>query len=511
MATLWIDLTTEIGRIHPNIYGHFAEHLGGVIYDGLWVGETSLVPHIHGFRKELVEKLRAIHPPVIRWPGGCFAETYDWRDGIGPRDKRPETVNWWYNDDGRTESNQVGTHEMVDFCRLVGAEPYFALNATSKTPLEGRNWVEYCNMPKGATTLARLREEHGSPEPFSVKYWGLGNENWGGGGAMTPEDYCEKYRTYGILCKSVYPEGRYIACGANDSIPGWTEEFFETYNRMYTENRRPPMYGYSLHYYVPNFGELGNEKSFTEDQWYETLRRARGIEPFVVQQAAMLDAKAPGNNLALIVDEWGLWHRGPGHLETGDLFEQESTMREALVAGITLNIFNNHCDRVKMANVAQLVNCIQSLFLAHGDQLVLTTTYHVFAMFQRHQGATAYESRTTGEKISYTFQGEEQKIEHMFASASGKEGSLCITLVNTSLQEDAELSLEVFGGQVGQTATVTVLRASEENRGNSFEEPEAVMPVTEEIVWREGVPTITVPRASVVQVTTEYKLSDSEY
>src|SRR5659263_198005 len=184
----------KIGTINPNIYGHFTEHIGGVIYDGIWVGEDSEIPNIKGFRKELVEMFRKINPPVVRWPGGCFAETYDWRDGIGNRDDRPTRVNWWYTDDQRLETNQVGTHEFMDFCRLVDAEPYFAANATTVTPLHIRDWIEYCNFPQGSTTLAKEREQNGSSEPFEVKYWGLGNESWGGGGNMTPQDYCTVYR-----------------------------------------------------------------------------------------------------------------------------------------------------------------------------------------------------------------------------------------------------------------------------------------------------------------------------
>lgn len=501
MSKTNIDLVLmePIGTIHPNIYGHFVEHLGGVVYDGIWVGEDSSIPNIHGFRKDLVEKLRAIHPPVIRWPGGCFAETYNWRDGIGPREERPTTVNWWYNNDGLYESNAVGTHEFIEFCRLVGAEPYFALNATTTTVLEGRNWVEYCNMPKGSTTLAKLREKNGSAEPFGVKYWGLGNENWGGGGAMTPEDYCNVYRKYGIICKSVYPDGYYIACGANDAIPDWTLKFFDRYRQMYTEGRIPPMSGYSLHYYVSNLGDLGEETRYTDEQWYETLRRAWGIEPFIVRQIEMLNAAWPGNNLGLIVDEWGLWelYYGKNALPGRHLFAQETTMRDALVAAISLNVFNNHCDRVHMANAAQLVNCIQSLFLSRGEKFVPTGTYHVFDMFKDHQNAQAVRSLVRTDAISYGFGGMDQTVDTISCSASVKDGVLNVSLVNLSIDRDQEVTLDLSGGEYASEGSLTLLAGVDDKDANTFDEPERVIPRTTKLSASGRTLTVTLPKASV--------------
>ncbi|MFH5183468.1 alpha-N-arabinofuranosidase [Paenibacillus sp. TAB 01] len=500
MIQIGIRLDEEIGRIHPHIYGHFVEHLGGVVYDGIWVGEDSDIPNIKGFRQELVEKLKEIQPAVIRWPGGCFAETYDWRDGIGPREQRPVTVNWWYMNDGKIESNQVGSHEFVEFCRLVSAEPYFAVNATTTTVLEARNWIEYCNMEQGMTTLALKREKNGSPEPFNVKYWGLGNENWGGGGCMTPEDYCHIYRKYAIISKSVGPELQFIACGPYEGIPEWTEKFWAKYKEMYTVGRIAPMYGYSLHYYVTNTGAMGSELEYTGPQWYEMMRVGLDIEPFLQSQYAMLQAALPAHPVGLVVDEWGVWHQLYGkHPQPGKyLYEQAGTMREAVLAALTLNIFNRHCDKVVMANVAQLVNCIHSLFLAKGSACVATTSYYVFDMYKVHQNAASLQTEVEGKHITYTIEGESYEIPAISCSASVKDDVLAVTLANLSVEDDQDVLIHLYAGQYTGTGTMHVLSSPSPKDGNSFEEPYKVTPVEQAIAPAGSELTVTVPKASVV-------------
>lgn len=503
MAKIDIWLNDEIGCINPNIYGHFVEHLGGVVYDGIWVGEDSEIPNIKGFRRDLVEKLRELQPPVIRWPGGCFAETYNWRDGIGPREQRPVTVNWWYMNDGRYESNQVGTHEFMDFCKLVGAEPYFALNATATTVLEGRNWIEYCNMPQGTTTLAKEREKNGSPEPFNVKYWGLGNESWGGGGCMTPEDYCHIYRKHAIISKSVGPDLCYIACGPYENIPEWTEKFFYKYKEMYTVGRVPPMYGYSLHYYVSNQGRMGSEHEYSDAQWYEMMRVGMDLEPFIETQFEMINDAMPGQNIGLIVDEWGVWHLPNDRkhpLPGGYLFEQPSTMREAVVAALSLNIFNNHSDKVVMANLAQLVNCIHSLFLAKGDQFVATTSYYVFDMYKIHQNATALKTLVDSEDIAFTIEDESYSIPSISCSASVKDNVLAVTIVNTSVDQVQNVKLNLHGGVLEDKGTMITLSSTNHQDGNTFEQPYKVIPREQPIISIGSECTLTIPadRKSVV-------------
>lgn len=503
MTTIDIWLNEEIGHINPNIYGHFIEHLGGVVYDGIWVGEDSEIPNIKGFRLELIEKFKEINPSVIRWPGGCFAETYNWRDGIGPSEKRPTTVNWWYMNDGKLESNQVGTHEFIDFCNLVNAEPYFAVNATTTTVLEARNWIEYCNMIQGTTTLAQEREKNGSPEPFNVKYWGLGNENWGGGGCMTPEDYCSIYRKYGIISKSVGQDLQFIACGPYEDIPEWTQKFFDKYKEMYTVGRVAPMFGYSLHYYVTNTGRMGTELTYSDAQWYEMMRVGLDMEPFIQSQYEMICAALPGTSVGLVVDEWGVWHQQNGRhpLPGKYLFEQMSTMREAVLAALSLNIFNNHCDKVVMANVAQLVNCIHSLFLAKGNACVATTSYYVFDMYKIHQHATSLKTEVNCKNITYILEGKTYDIPSISCSASVRDGILAVTLANLTVDEDQEIMFNLNGGQYTNTGTMVVLSSYNHKNGNSLEEPYKVTPVEQTISPAGFQLTVTIPKASVVLLT----------
>lgn len=472
------------GTINPNIYGHFVEHLGGCIYDGIWVGQDSDVPNIQGFRKELVELFRAIKPPVLRWPGGCFAETYNWRDGIGPRDKRPTTVNWWYNYDKRLESNQVGTHEFMAFCELVGAKPYFAANATTTTALEIRNWIEYCNFEQGTTSLAKLREENGRAEPFGVHYWGLGNENWGGGGNMTPEDYCAAYRKYAIIADSVGRSCEFIACGPNGNDLDWTRRFFaKLYDQKVIKQR---INGYSVHYYC---GTAGEATDFSEAQWYELLYQAAEMETVITQQRALMDPYDPQRKIGMMVDEWGCWHKsGSGPTKGGHLFEQQCTMRDALVSAITLNIFNNHCDSVVMANAAQLVNCLHSLFLAQGGHLVATPTYYIFEMMKEHQGAAAIKTVTET--------AENGGVDEISVSASLKDGKTLLTIANTHYAEAVDVEINLHGGSAGGSAEKTVLAARPDSF-NTFDQPARVKSKTETIALSGSTLKLRLPAASV--------------
>lgn len=476
--------------IHPEVYGHFSEHIGGVIYGGVWVGEDSEIPNIHGYRRDLVELFAKIKPPVLRWPGGCFAETYDWMDGIGPRAHRPTRVNWWYNWDGKTESNEFGTHEFIGFCRLVGAKPYFAANATTVGPMKVRNWIEYCNFPPQSTTLAALREKNGSREPFDVEYWGIGNENWGGGGNMTPEDYCGEFRKYAMVASSVGKGCKFIACGPNGNDLSWTRRFMEKFCDRQHPGERSLLSGLSVHYYC---GTAGEALSFDQAQWYELLKKATYMENVIVDQRGLLDAYDPERKIGLVVDEWGCWHReGSGPSKGKNLFEQQSTMRDALVAAITLNIFNNHSDVVHMANVAQLVNNLHSLFLTSGADTVATPNYHVFDMMKEHQGARSLRV--------FVDAGEREGVKEVSASASLKDGRLLVTLVNTSFDAPQTLELDLGGLTPGPKAKRAVLVAAPD-ACNTIESPESVRPVYDEIGVGGGRMALTLPGASVTCLT----------
>lgn len=495
MNRITVNFKESRGKINRNLYGHFSEHIGGVFYDGLWVGEDSGIENVRGFRKALVDSFKKLNPPVLRWPGGCFAETYDWRDGVGPRAQRPRRVNWWYYCDKRVETNQVGTHEFMDFCRLTGAEPYFAANMTSTTPLHIRDWIEYCNFPQGETTLADERVQNGAPEPFDVRFWGIGNENWGGGGQMTPEMCAREYIRYTTILRSLGTENlRFILCGANGHDVEWTRRLMREWSaRRWHEVET---YGMSIHYYT-NQGSRTDPLHFTEDEWYEQLFKAAFMQQIIDDHRAAMDEFDPERKVKLVVDEWGSWHRdGSGPSRGYNLFEQQSTMRDALVAAVTLNIFNNRCDVVDMANVAQLCNNLHSLYLAGGEHFVETPNYHVFDLFKDHQDARQLCVHTDLPCIER--QGF-RPLETLSVSSSLKDGYLTLTLANLDVARSQQVSLHGLYGSVAGSADVSVLSGGTPASCNTFEEPEAVVPRTERMEIAEGT-ALTLPAASVARV-----------
>ena len=495
-AELLLDFNSSRGVISPLIYGHFSEHIGGVFYDGLWVGEDSPVENVHGFRKALVDSFRAIHPSVLRWPGGCFAETYDWRDGIGPRADRPTRVNWWYSHDGRTESNQVGTHEFMDFCHLVGAEPYVAANMTSTTPLHIRNWIEYCNMQNGATTLAREREANGAQEPFNVRYWGIGNENWGGGGQMTPEMSTREFLRYATVCNSLDKGNlHFIMCGANGHDVEWTRRIMKEWSGHAWHEA--PLWGVSFHYYC---GTAGSPQEFTEDQWYQQLFQADYMRRIIADHRAAMDEFDPERKIGMVIDEWGCWHQeGSGPSKGKNLFEQQSNMRDAIVAAMTLNLFNNSCDVVSMANIAQLCNNLHSLYLAGGEHFVETPNYHVYDMYKTHQGGKQIAARVccdTCMREGY------RDLQMLSASASEKDGILTITLANLDMTHSQSVVIKTIGRALRGKATMIVLQSKDPHTCNTFETPKAVVPTTKTIDLSDDC-VVELPPASVVAVLSE--------
>ena len=491
MKSVTVCLNHSRGVIAPEIYGHFCEHLGGVFYDGLWVGPDSPIENIHGFRKALVDSFRKICPPVLRWPGGCFAETYDWRDGIGPREKRPRRLNWWYNNDGRVESNQVGTHEFIDLCRLVGAQPYFAANMTSVTPLHIRDWMEYCNMPAHETTLADERAQNGDEQPFGVRYWGIGNENWCGGGNMTAEMCARESMRCATVCRSVPGQKALVACGANGHDVAWTREMMRT---MHAKGCMPE--ALSVHYYC---GTAGTPQEFTEAEWYELLRKADFMRRIVDDHRAAMDEFDPERRVSLFVDEWGCWHQeGTGPSKGKNLFEQQSNLRDAVVAALTLNLFNNCCDVVGMSNVAQLCNNLHTLYLASGEHFLETPTYFVYDLFKAHQGARQLETLVDC-GCAGPDDGEAPLCQVSASASQAQDGSVTLTLANLSVTDSADVRLDALGGALTGTAEISTLCAADPHTCNTFENPHAVRPVRESRPFASG-DTIRLPAASVVSV-----------
>ena len=485
MKKLYLFHPEKTGTIAPEIYGHFTEHIGGLFYDGLWVGKDSAVPNINGFRKDIIDKLKKINPPVIRWPGGCFAETYDWRDGIG--ENRPTRINWWTKNDGRYEPNEVGTHEFMEFCELTGAKPYFAANLTSVPPLHVRNWMDYCLSPRGTTSLAKEREKNGHPEPFDIPFWGVGNENWGGGGEMRPEFYADECRRFARIMNNTAPAVELYACGSDATDYRWTHGVIPVLAQVQLSK----VQGFAMHYYCRT---ASDPLTFTNDEWTEQLAEAQKMEEIILRNWNIICAYNMQEKIKLIVDEWGCWHKdGSGPSKGYNLYEQQSTMRDAMVSAITLNIFNRHCDKVRMANVAQLVNNLHALFLASKDNCIVTPTYHVFDMFKEHQGAEAIK----------TFVSDNDDFaSSLSVSASVKNGRLLVTVGNLSCTEDAEFSLESVGAELDKKAYCTLLAHEDMHAHNTFENPDNVTPTAYECDTAQPV---TVPKAGIISISVDLK------
>jgi alpha-N-arabinofuranosidase len=482
-------LGESTARIKPTIYSQFAEHIGGVIYDGIWVGRDSKIPNVDGIRKDTIEHVKRLGSVVVRWPGGCFADRYHWRDGIGPAAKRPRRFGRWREE---TESNQFGTHEFARFCRLAGAEPYFAANIGTGTAEEFQQWVEYCNAPAGATTLADERVDNGDHDPLGVRYWGVGNESWGCGGKFTPEDYCTEYRKFTEWVPGYGQPLYLIAAGPNGNDVNWTRRFF----KKWADYARAPIQGWAPHYYC---GTTGHALKFTVDQWYEMLHKANQMEKLINDQWAALGEFDTKHNIKLIVDEWGAWHPEGTEINKRHLFEQMGCLRDALVAALTLDTFNRHADKVDMANIAQLVNNLHSLLLADGDRFVATPTFYVYEMYRPHHGAEGVRLDIETADVSFKAAGQEQKIFRLAGSASRMAQDVAITLVHTHASEPVETTIQLRGGSAAEVKA-TRLTHDSLNAHNTFEHPEVVRPTTEALDGRGESLRVVLPPASVTRI-----------
>ena len=491
-ATVTVIVDAEGPTINPMTQGHFVEHIGGVVYDGIWVGEDSPVPNIHGIRREIVDKLKLISPPVIRYPGGCFADRYHWEDGIGPREARPRRFGRWQE---VTEPNHFGTHEFLEFCRLVGAEPYLAANVGSGSPEEFQSWVEYCNAPVGTVSQAVRRAENGHPEPFRVKYWGVGNEPWGCGGHFRPETYCDAYRQFATWVPGYGVDPVLIAAGPSGDDPKWTRRFFERHRDYMTA----PLHGWAPHYYC---GTTGHALEFSGDQWYEMLAKAQKMEPLIEAQWAALHEFDRERQIQLYIDEWGTWHPGGTELHADHLFGQQNCLRDALVAALTLDIFNRHADKVAMGCIAQLVNCLQALFMTTEDKFVCTPNYHVFALYASHQGATSLPCLTQVDDVNYIVGESEQSLWGLAGSASRKGETVTLTLVNPLLDTELETRIRLVGGNAASVAQRT-LTHTDPAAYNTFDDPDQVRPTDAALEQSGGELTLRLASKSITRLTIE--------
>ena len=488
-------------RINPEVYGNFSEHLGRCIYGGVFVGKDSDIPNVNGMRTDVVEALKKMGLSVLRWPGGCFADEYHWKDGIGPAENRKKMFNSHWG--GVVEDNSFGTHEFFELCRQIGCKPYVNGNVGSGTVQEMQEWVEYITSP-AVSPMANLRRENGSDEPWTLDYFGVGNENWGCGGNMTPEFYADMYRRYQTFVRKYGDKAVYkIACGPGTSIEkpdyNWTKVLMEKAARY--------MDGLSLHYYtVPgdDWRKKGSATDFTEEEYLVTVAKAYFMETLVRNHGAIMDIYDPEKRIGLIVDEWGTWFDVEPGTNPGFLYQQ-STMRDAMVAGLTLNVFNKHADRVKMANIAQLINVLQSVILTDGAKMILTPTYHVFEMYKAHQGACVVESSIA--TPTFTSAGIETPVVTESASVS-EDGAVNITIVNSDAHSATPIELRIDGG-LYEISAARVL-TGKINAMNDFDAPENVAPAMLEGITASGDNSgtevrFTIPACSVVTLTARAK------
>jgi alpha-N-arabinofuranosidase len=493
-----INLDVAGPAISRYLYGQFAEHLGRCIYGGFWVGEDSDVPNESGIRLDVVEALRALCIPVLRWPGGCFADEYHWADGVGPREQRPRMVNThWGNVE---ENNHFGTHEFMALCELLGADPYVSANVGSGSVQEMSEWVEYLTR-SGDSPTARLRRENGREEPWRVPFWGIGNEPWGCGGNLRVEQFAPLARQYATYARDHGDNVLYrIAAGAADGDYHWTETLMKEISKLGGASPRAVFQAISFHAYTLSgpWSAKGSATDFTEDDFYVTMRRAQAVGRLIAGHKAVMDAYDPQRKIGLVLDEWGTWWDVEPGTNPGFLFQQ-NTMRDALVASLHFDMFHEHADRLVMANIAQTVNVLQAVLLTDGDALVRTPTYHVFEMNAGHQDATSHVAHVTSAVPTREVEGETLGLVSL--SASSKDGAVLVSLTNVDAASSQRVTVDLRGRAVC-TPRARLLAAPALNAHNTPEVPDAVTPVAFDGVKLDGgILTVDLPPASFVTVS----------
>lgn len=463
-ATIVVNTTSANTTISKHIYGHFAEHLGRCIYGGFYVGDTSKVPNTDGVRNDIIDALRKLKIPNLRWPGGCFADTYHWKDGVGPKDKRPAIVNRWWG--GVTEDNSFGTHDFLNMCEALGAEPYISGNTGSGTVQELSDWVQYVNFA-GKGPMSDWRKQNGREQPWKVKFWGIGNEAWGCGGNMRPEYYADEYRKYATFMSDWENSGGLmrIASGASDADYYWTETLMKNIPGSM-------LGGVAMHHYsVIEWNKKGSATDYSEEQYFITMKEACKMEELVEKHAAIMDKYDPQKKIALVVDEWGGWYDVEPNTNPGFLYQQ-NTMRDAMIAGVTLNIFNNHADRVRIANLAQCVNVLQAVILTDKEKMILTPTYHVMEMYNVHQDAKLLPMKI----ITADYVVGNEKLPAVTASASkDASGKTHISLTNIDTKNAQNITVSLHGGQYS-AVTGRIITSDKLQNYNSFDTPDKIKP-----------------------------------
>lgn len=484
-------INADLGKetISKFIYGHFAEHLGNCIYGGIYVGENSKIPNTRGIRNDVIAAMKEIGAPVVRWPGGCFADTYHWKDGIGPQSQRPSIINT--NWGGVTEDNSFGTHEFLDFCELIGAEPYICVNVGSGTVQEASEWVEYVNS-SAKSPMTELRKKNGREKPWNVKYWAVGNESWGCGGNMTPDYYADLFKRYSTFMNT--GELYKVASGGTDPDYEWTETLLKK-----TQKFPSLIQGYSYHYYTFCHGwdNKTAATTFTENDWFHTMKNTIAMETSLKKHIALMDEYDPQNRIGLIADEWGNWFTVEPGTNPGFLFQQ-NTVRDAVTAALYLNIFNNNARRVKMANIAQSVNVLQAMLLTKDEKLVKTPSFYVFKMYKVHQDATLLPIDLKCD--DYTYNG--MSLPSISASASkDKDGKIHISLTNIDMNKERTIEIDLRGIENLTNSSGEIITGQRENDYNDFGTPEKVnIQKFSSYTWKNNVLKVTLPSKSVVTI-----------
>ncbi len=481
--SILINADDKLGHISPEIYGHFSEHLGRCIYNGIYVGENSPIPNTDGIRNDIIEAFRNIKAPVFRWPGGCFAEEYHWQDGIGEKSLRRKIVNT--NWGGVTEDNSFGTHEFMRFCELVGCKPYINGNVGSGSVREMSEWIEYMTSD-AESPLTEQRKKNGRAEPWKLEYLGVGNENWGCGGNMRPEYYADVYKRYQTFCRNYSGNRLYrIACGPSSADYNWTEVMMKNLDSNNVD-------AIDLHYYtMPVWPEMESATDFDDELYYKTIAAANFSDELITRHSEIMNRYDPEKKIGLVIGEWGCWHKVEEGTNPGFLYQQ-NTMRDAIVAAIELNVFNRHSDRVVMANLAQAVNVLQSVILTEGGKMIKTPTYHVFDLFKTHQNNEAVYCYTQNENMS-----EGKNAPMISVSASVNEKSMTVTAVNCSLTEEAAVECSIFGFKASSVSCRIL--TNEAHSYNDFDCHDRVSITEHTAVIKDNVLKLNIPPCAVVE------------
>ena len=503
------DAQVEIGvdklgaEISPHLYGQFIEHLGGVIYDGIWVGKNSKIANVAGIRKRFIDDMKRIGVPNFRWPGGCFADGYHWRDGIGAAAKRPRTYNYWQASMpaglDHTEPNEFGIHEFMQLCRLTGAEPYLAANMGSGSPQEFHDWVQYCNAPVSTVSLAQERAVNGDVKPFGVKFWGVGNESWGCGGDMSPQEYSTLYRRFVTQYPAYAPAPYLVAVGPRGHSKGydlgWTDGFFESMQN----GHHTAVDGLSVHYYTDFRKSPENIAAFDARGWYDVIREGARIEEVIERHWAVMGKYDARHHTKLVIDEWGVWYKPGEEIAPRYLLSQPLTLRDAMHTAVTFDVFNRHADKIAMTNVAQTINCIHSLFLAQGDRFVRTPCYYIFEMYRGHMGSRTAPMQIHADELKVPSRGEGAVMPGLSGSASMKDKRLFVTLTNPSLDSAVVTQVRLTQGSIVE-GRGTVLTNADMTARNSFERPDEVRPQPFAVAVKGQGIEVSIPKAAVVSL-----------